>query len=411
MMAPNALPIADDLKRFFYSINTLFAETARPDDRADQLTERLHSLWPGLPFYACVWDQKTSIRDSDGRIRPEWDDMVRPELLAVLAGSDIEGLGHVLVSEPDDPPTRICTEVIADDNKKYGVLALAFPPSMPPDVQQICEVTLAECAGRLAALCSLERAEREAQALRQQVADLMRHAEVGELSGPLIHACNNFLNVVLLQMAVLGEELDEEIRSESQEIRRQGVQLATIVKQFQQYRNRPRPSARPIDLNGVIEAAIEAMSCEPDHGRSRPRIRPLLASVSTDVASVSVDTKLTRDLPNVVASPAELRHLVTFLLIDATRAALGGSGAIEIKTASATQGIQLTVTNSGPSLPPELLAELFELPSGPSEHPNSLELAACKSLVRRLQGKIRAENCEQGGVVVIVELPTYQEAS
>jgi signal transduction histidine kinase len=61
--------------------------------------------------------------------------------------------------------------------------------------------------------------------------------------------------------------------------------------------------------------------------------------------------------------------------------------------------------DNGPGVAPELLPRLFEPEVVGRPGTQGLELAACKGLVRRLHGKIQADNLPGGGVAIVVELP------
>ena len=77
-----------------------------------------------------------------------------------------------------------------------------------------------------------------------------------------------------------------------------------------------------------------------------------------------------------------------------------------VRTERSAERVFLSIDDSGPSMPPELLAEFFELHVTGRRGTNNLELAACKTLVRRLQGKIQAANRAEGGLTIRVELTT-----
>jgi C4-dicarboxylate-specific signal transduction histidine kinase len=79
-----------------------------------------------------------------------------------------------------------------------------------------------------------------------------------------------------------------------------------------------------------------------------------------------------------------------------------------VRTARSEGKVVLKIEDAGPAVAPEQLVELFTPYPLRRQGTNGLELAACKSLVRRLQGSIAAESNATGGVTIIVELPSQQ---
>src|SRR5262249_120438 len=80
-------------------------------------------------------------------------------------------------------------------------------------------------------------------------------ADLGEILGPVTHEFNNFLNTLLLQVAVLDLSAPQEDKSELAIIRRQGREVAAVVKQLQQLRRRRHGEPQPADLNQAVSQA------------------------------------------------------------------------------------------------------------------------------------------------------------
>jgi C4-dicarboxylate-specific signal transduction histidine kinase len=120
---------------------------------------------------------------------------------------------------------------------------------------------------------------------------------------------------------------------------------------------------------------------------------------------VPVRLALAPKLPMISASSTDLQYLCTFLLRNAAAAVAPNGGDITVRTASAVGNVSLRVDDTGPPIAPEMLPRLFEPSFICRAGTNSLELAACKSLVKRLKGKIHGMNQPGGGVSIQVELP------
>jgi signal transduction histidine kinase len=251
-----------------------------------------------------------------------------------------------------------------------------LPQQTGADTQRVARLTETLLAARLA----LE----EQEALRQQLAASRALADVGEVAAPVAHEFNNFLNALLLHVAVLELKMPPDQRQGLAEIRQQGKGMAALIQQWQNYRRRPAADGRTADLNEAVREAAQVLD--------GPRSEPLRLELAPGALPVR-------------GTPADLNRLCAFLLLNA--AAVNPPGAtITVQTGKQPDKVHLRVQDDGPSLAPELLAELFDPHPVRRAGTSGLELAACKAIVRRLQGKISAENGSAGGVTVTVELPS-----
>jgi signal transduction histidine kinase len=243
------------------------------------------------------------------------------------------------------------------------------------DAQRVARLTEALLATRLA----LE----EQGALRQELAASRALADIGEVAAPVAHEFNNFLNALLLHVAVLELKMPPEQRQGLADIRQQGKGMAALIQQWQNYRRRPSGDGRTADLNEAVRGAAQALDA--------PR-------------SERVCLELAPGALPVAGTAADLQRLCAFLLRNAV--AVNPPGAtITVQTGKERDKVLLRVQDGGPSLAPELLAELFDPHPVRRAGTSGLELAACKAIVRRLQGRISAENTGDCGVTVTVELP------
>ena len=98
-----------------------------------------------------------------------------------------------------------------------------------------------------------------------------------------------------------------------------------------------------------------------------------------------------------------MKRLCVFLIRNAAAAAATNGGMVIVRTAREAGKVILRVEDAGPAIAPEVLPHLFEPAAAGREGTSALELAACKTLARRLQGVLRAENLDKGGAAFIVE--------
>ena len=151
-----------------------------------------------------------------------------------------------------------------------------------------------------------------------------------------------------------------------------------------------RANNEPFELDDVVGATLERLT---------PRFegRPLQRAVGREVVAadpVFLDASLTNVIENA------LRHTAPGTQIRVSTRTVGGAA-------------RLTVEDSGPGAPDELLPRLFEkfyrVPgSRASRHGTGIGLAVVDGLVRAMGGHVAARRSELGGLAIDIDLPLAQ---
>ena len=351
--------------------------------RADALAELLHSLRPDASLCACVLQRdrqaSASARDGTGASRPEWAGRIgEQQRRRATAPSEA---ARDLPPQLNLPPGALIWQDIRRRGRDWGALALVVPDADPSERETVVAL-LSVLALLLAGRLEIEQLEQELQTLADEAAGDARLADVGEVSVPAAHEFNNFLNALTLHLAVLQYKLPAETHAGLEEIRQQAMAAAGLIVQFQNYRRQGREPQRAADLNRAVRAAVLALG-----GRSAEAVRLDLAAEPVAVG----------------AAHGELKRLCLFLVRNAAGAAAAGGGHVVVQTWRSAPKAVLRVEDEGPPASAEELAHLFE-PSAPArEGTNPLEMAACRTLARRLQGALRAEARPGGGAAITVE--------
>ena len=217
----------------------------------------------------------------------------------------------------------------------------------------------------------------------RDLADLEALANVGEIVGPVTHEFNNLLNTLLLQIAVLEHSAPNGLREEIAGLKQHGRAAAALIRIVQQYRRQVSAEAPPHDLNEAATAAVAALEAGPKPPDVTLRFTPAAS------------------LPSVRAAAADLKRLLTFLL---TNAVVSGGNQVAVRTEPCEYGAALLVEVYGASVDAAFVSRLSAPTLSPRDGAPGLELAAARSLVRRLGGNLTAEQCD-GGARVTVELP------
>jgi signal transduction histidine kinase len=348
--------------------------------RATRLAQVLRRLAPSAPVTACLLrdaaDVAVIVLDQTGTARPDWGAALRGPLAALAAPGAAAALHAMVVPRSLSlGATTLEAATVAHRGRCHGVLAAAG----------IAPAALAAAAGQLAVQLSAEEQQREA---RREPAEQLRLALLGELARPVMHDLNNYLNVFLLQLAVIEAELPDRLRVDLTEIRRQGSAAAALIKQFQRYHQVATPG--PVDLNRAVGEALTELQAGPPPGVA---------------GGLAVEQSLAPGLPPVLGSRLELRWACFFLLRNAAAVLPPEGGRLCVATRSAGDVVVADFADNGPGVDEERLPHLFDPGRGVREGTNTLELAACRNIVRRLRGNLTAENLPGGGVGVRLELP------
>ncbi|MBN9103255.1 MULTISPECIES: HAMP domain-containing sensor histidine kinase [unclassified Pseudonocardia] len=147
---------------------------------------------------------------------------------------------------------------------------------------------------------------------------------------------------------------------------------------------------RPVDLADLVPPALAAVRTDAGHRGLRVQVRTAPATVRGD--------------------PVLLERVAGNLLENAVRHNVGG-GWVEVSTSACDGSAVLCVASSGPEIPAEKVAELFEpFRRGPVERTGAvrgsgLGLSIVRAVVAAHGGTAAAEPVPGGGLAVTVRLP------
>lgn len=117
----------------------------------------------------------------------------------------------------------------------------------------------------------------------------------------------------------------------------------------------------------------------------------------------------------VTADPDQLRRVLANIIENSLKYKIKETGTLTISLCEENGNFCLSLCDDGPGVPEEALSHLFEVfyRSDPSrQNPNrgsGLGLAIAANAVARMNGTISAENCEKGGLNIIIRLPKVVE--
>jgi len=128
-------------------------------------------------------------------------------------------------------------------------------------------------------------------------------------------------------------------------------------------------------------------------------------------AEIQIEAHGLDDLPTVNAGGPSLTFVFKNLIENAI-AAMHGNGLIVIKGFAEPAWVEVTVTDSGPGIAPEIHNQIFELNfSRTGAHPGKLGFGLwwVKTLMTRLGGSVSVESDGQHGTTFRLRLPVDAE--
>lgn len=217
-------------------------------------------------------------------------------------------------------------------------------------------------------------------------------AVVGDISANLLHNMNNKVGTIPVRVQAIQDkynqmlETDQYLANNLNEIERSASDAMQIVRENLSH-------LRPIRMEKVYIA-----SCVADaiHTVQIPD-------------GIQVETNGLENLPAVLASGQSLTFVFRNLIENAI-VAMSEHGLITIHGISAPEVVEISITDGGPGISPEIHDQIFELNfSGRSAaHPNKLGFGLwwVKTLMTRLGGSVAVESDGQHGTTFRLHLPS-----
>jgi C4-dicarboxylate-specific signal transduction histidine kinase/CheY-like chemotaxis protein len=229
---------------------------------------------------------------------------------------------------------------------------------------------------------------------QEQLLQAGKLAAVGQLVTGIAHEINNPLATIMGQAEMLGRRLSDPGPLERvTKIADCAMRAAKIVRGLQTF-VRPRPhKMAPLDLRDVVARVV---SLREDAMRFN---------------GVDLLEDLAEDVPPVLGDASQLDQVVLNLVINAEQAvAAATTPRIAIGVGVHDSRVRLTVSDTGPGIPADILPRIFE-PFFSTKAPNQnsgLGLSISYSIVQNHGGRLIAESAPGGGATFSVELPAHR---
>jgi C4-dicarboxylate-specific signal transduction histidine kinase len=238
-------------------------------------------------------------------------------------------------------------------------------------------------------------AQEKVRSLQAELIHLSRRSAMGTMAATLAHELNQPLAAIgnfaagtrrALQNAEPSREF---LESGLDAIERSAFRASNIIRSLKEMNSGTAARRQILDPKPLIaEAASLAML------GSEARI-----ALHFDLA----------DGLRVAADPIQLQQVVINLIRNAVEAVLDSPRReIVIATRAAGNAVELTVADSGPGIPPEMLDSLFEAFASSKPDGMGVGLSISRTIIEAHEGSLSATNRKKGGATFCVTLPAAE---
>ena len=284
--------------------------------------------------------------------------------------------------------------------KLIGILYLEnnlAPQTFTPKRIAVLKLLASQAAVSLESVIESRRAEEERERLhrtQEELAHMSRVSTLGELTASLAHEIKQPIGAAVTNAEACVRLLDRD-RPDIAEAREAALEMAKDIRRAADIVDRVRllyqkGSSKPelVDVNEVIREMVIMLGNEA-HRRS-----------------VTINTDLTAEPPQVMADRVQLQQVLMNLIQNGIEAMRDAGGELKIKSESCEDGqVLISVADTGMGLPTEDIDKIFDAFFTTKSQGTGLGLAISRSIVGSHGGRIWATTNTGRGATFHIALP------
>jgi len=229
-------------------------------------------------------------------------------------------------------------------------------------------------------------------AAQNEIVEIKRLATIGRLLSNATHDLVNPLGTLIGYTELASRDFPSlAIRGYLREALREARRCQRIVQDLLMFARRKMPDRLPVDLPHVIEDALASIS------------------LTLQKRDIRIEKNWGPDLPKPQADPHQLTQVFINILMNACQALedISGERRIQIDLRAVAFGIEICISNNGPSIAQENLERIFEPFFTTRGHSSGtgLGLNICTNIIKNHGGKITARNDGNAGAAFVITLP------
>ncbi len=251
----------------------------------------------------------------------------------------------------------------------------------------------------------IRRADKDKEAMNQQVIETGKMASIGELAAGVAHEINNPVAIMMEEAGWIGDLLEEEEFAGSanleefhralKQINTQGRRCKEITHKLLSFARKTDATVKDVQLNDIIMEMVD------------------LSSPMAKYNKVAIETKFQEALPCIAISPSEMQQVLLNLINNALDALekTGGTIFISTKISEIKPGhIVILIEDNGPGIPEANLPRIFDpfFTTKPVGRGTGLGLAICYGIINKMGGKIDVQSSPGKGARFRIWIPVQK---
>lgn len=227
--------------------------------------------------------------------------------------------------------------------------------------------------------------------MRARLAETERLAAVGELVAGVAHEVNNPLCTIsaFAQLLQRDDALDAEQRESVDVICSETQRASQVLRDLLTFARRSEGENATIQINDLLERTMR------------------LRTYEMDSLGITAEYELSPDLPLTRGDPRQIQQVVLNLVMNAIQAMEPmGTGTLRLRSFSVGEKVVLEVSDTGPGIPEQARAHVFEPFYTTKSSGTGLGLSVSYGIVASHGGEISIVRTGESGTTFRIALPT-----
>lgn len=227
------------------------------------------------------------------------------------------------------------------------------------------------------------------QSALEEIARSEKLAAMGYLSAGMAHEIRNPLNSISLFVQLMRQTATEPDQCEYQaKILKEVDRIDSIIRKLLDASRRTRSISSDIQINQVIDTAIEAFSPQ------------------TEARKIQVERHYHCVPPPIMADPTELEQIFTNLFLNALDVMSHG-GCLGIEVFEKNGRVIVRVSDNGSGIADDVLPSIFEPFFSTKSRGTGMGLPVAQRIARMYEGSMEVESTSPEGTTFRLEFPAF----
>jgi two-component system NtrC family sensor kinase len=249
----------------------------------------------------------------------------------------------------------------------------------------------------------IAKADTEKEMMNQQVIETGKLASIGELAAGIAHEINNPVAIMVEEAGWIQDLLEEEEFQEGEnleefsralaQINSQGRRCKEITHKLLSFARKTDSQVHELQINELVEEVIS------------------LSTQRARYSSVTVNTNLDQNLPQIPISSTEFQQVLLNLINNAMDAMEKTGGTLDISTSQQNEDIFIILKDTGPGIPEVNLSKIFDpfFTTKPVGKGTGLGLSICYGIIKKMGGQISVQSAVNKGTTFTIQIPIKKQ--